>query len=96
MIGHHNDVGILIKIVCLEVLNDLPEIIIGIAHGRSRSRSVDAGPKLVWTIALIMLCAVWVSRPINEQKWFGFFFDRRQDRLRHCVRKILLLEHVGR
>src|SRR5262249_36818751 len=67
------------------------EIVVGIADRRKRGRPVDPGNQAVEAVALVMLGAVWITRPKYQHERLAALFKEWQHRLSGHAYEIVLL-----
>ena len=71
------------------------EIIVGVADRRERGRAIDAGNEAQQAVALIMLRAIGVARPIDENEGLVALLEQWQRRLGRDFDEIILLLDIG-
>ncbi len=80
---------------CSKALPDGGKIIVGIADRRHRGRPVDAGLERQEAVALIVLGAIRITRPEDDDERLSVVLEFRQHDFRQSVGEISLLFDVG-
>src|SRR6202022_1883659 len=69
VVGGDEDVGAGGQVrVALEVVEDLPEVVVRVADGRPGRRAIDAGYEGAEAISLVVLGSVRIARPLDENE----------------------------
>ena len=74
---------------------DRREVAVGVADRGDRSRPVDPGLDLQEAVALIVLRAVGIARPEDNDERLSIFLEFRQHDLRQSLGERILLHDVG-
>ena len=95
VVGGNDDIGHAGNSELRECLLNAPEIVVGVLDRRQRCRSVDAGRQPVQAVALVVLRAIGITRPEDENKGPVACLEHRQHNPGRDVCEVVLLCSVG-
>ena len=92
MVGGDEEIRVVAHLgICVEVVEDLLQISIGVLNGGLRRRAVDAGRELIQAVALRVLRVIGIARPVHEHERLCALRKRGQYRLGRRVGEPLLM-----
>src|ERR1700730_7035616 len=80
--------------IAMDVAQDLLQVTVGILDGSRGGRSIDSRNQLVQTVALVVLCAIRITGPVNQNERLSAVLEHRQDHSGRSVCEIHLLSGV--
>ena len=95
VVRRHDHVGRGVETLFLQPLEQAREIVVGVPDRGERGRAVDAGDQAPEAVALVMLRAVGIARPVDHHERLVARLEHRQHRLDGDVGEVFLLVDVG-
>ena len=89
------DVGVAVEAELLQRRHDGFKVLVRDLDGGERRRPVDAGRQLIDAVALRMLRAVRVGRPVEQHERLALLLEVREQHLGDDVAIVFLLDDVG-
>src|SRR5260370_22640544 len=77
VVGNHDDICVAVKIVGFQIINNLPQIVVSVTNRGSRRWAVNSRIQLIEAVSLIVLRAIWITRPENKEERFQLFLESR-------------------